>query len=169
MSKSSSTLASNLSKLSTISPTSTPQTFISAYAPKSRYQLNFTGPGRTKQSFKDECNINVIMSRYMNTGVIDFVSKHQPHYADVTALDYQSAMQAVAQAQSMFHELPSKIRSRFENNPAAFLEFVQDPRNQAEAHELGLLKPDYQPPKPNATAAPVADSEPASVVPKPDK
>jgi len=172
MSKSNQSINSNPSN--PIKSAHTQPFFISAYAPKNRCLLHTpSGEGRTKQSHKSECDINVIMARYMQTGVIDFVTKHQPHYGDVTALDYTTAMNQIAQAQSMFHELPSSVRNRFENNPAAFLDFVQDPRNAAEAHEMGLMRPDYQPPKPNATTAsldvPESIKKDAKQDPKTDK
>lgn len=158
MSKSNQSINSNPSN-----PTQLAQpNFITAYSKKNRSLLRFPATeGRTKQSHKSECDINVIMSRYMATGVIDFVTKHQPHYGDVTALDYQTAMNQIAQAQSMFHELPSAVRNRFENNPAQFLDFVQDPRNAAEAHAMGLMRPDYDPTPPKAATAPV--EPPASI------
>lgn len=119
--------------------------FITAYGPKTKCPMAFPSVGKTKQSFKDECDINVIMSRYMKTGVIDFVNKHQGRYGDVTGLDYQSAMQTISFAQSLFHELPSSVRTRFENDPAQFMDFVHDPSNEAEMHSLGLMKSDYVP------------------------
>lgn len=146
-----STLATDLHKNQLSQPTSTlNQTnqqipFITAYGPKTKTPMAFASIGRTKQSFKDECDINHIMARYMKTGVLDFVSKHQGRYGDVTGMDFMFAMEQVSKANSLFHELPSSIRTRFENNPALFLDFVHDPRNEAEMHSLGLMKPDYVP------------------------
>lgn len=105
------------------------------------HAILFNGPGRTRQSFKDECDINVIMSMYQQTGVIDFVTQHQAQYLDVTGHDFTQAANTVAAAQSMFHELPSGLRARFDNNPAAFLDFVHNDANRKEAEALGLLKP----------------------------
>jgi len=122
----------------------------------------FASTGKTKQSHKDECDVNRIMARYMQTGVIDFVNKHAPQYGDVTARDYTSAMNQVAAAQSMFYDLPSAIRNRFENNPALLLDFVQNPANKAEAHALGLMRPDYDP-------NPPAQSTPLPGVSQPEK
>lgn len=113
----------------------------SAYSKKSRVQVHFTGKGRTKQSFKAECDINTIISRFMRTGVLDFANKNQPRYGDTTGLEYQGAMQIVAGAKSLFNELPAALRDRFDNEPALFLDFVQDERNREEAQALGLLKP----------------------------
>lgn len=122
-------------------PTTQPQ-FRHAYSPRFRVGLSIDrSEDVTKQSFKSECDINVIMARYMNTGVIDFVTKHQAHYGDVSDVDYQTAMQTVAEANSMFEELPSQLRTRFGNDPANFLQFVSNPNNRPEMAELGLLKP----------------------------
>lgn len=141
-------------------------TFHTAYGPKLRIPIDFTGPGKTKQSFKDECNINVIMARYMKTGVIDFVSKHQGRYGDVTSMDFQESMQKVARAQTMFQELPSSIRNRFDNNPAQFLDFVQNPNNAEELHKMGLMKPDYVPPSKRPKDAPTAPPGAANTPPE---
>lgn len=115
--------------------------FISAYSPKQRVQVHNTTPSRTKQAFKAECDINNIISRFLKTGVLDFANKNQARYGDVTGLEYQDAMFKVAAARSLFNQLPAAIRDRFENEPAKFLDFVQDDKNREEAAALGLLKP----------------------------
>jgi len=119
---------------------------LSAYSQKNRVQLTCSTKGRTKQAFKDECDINIIIKRFMRTGVLDFTQKNQPRYGDCTGMEYQKAVQTVADAKTLFNELPAELRSRFDNEPALFLDFVQDERNMEEARELGLLKP-VEPPK----------------------
>lgn len=99
------------------------------------------GPSMTKQSFKDECDINKILARYQQTGVLDFANKYEPQYADVTSIDFTTAMNQVALAQSMFDDLPSSLRARFRNDPSLFIEFIDNPANHQEMRELGLLKP----------------------------
>lgn len=132
----------------------------SAYSPKLRVQLVCReGSGRTRQSFKDECDINNIMSRFQRTGVLDFVNRREPQYVDCTGLDYQRAQDLVLQAKAMFAELPSSLRSRFENDPARFLDFCQDPENQDELVKLGLAEkrvvaPQGAPPAPEGPAGP---------------
>lgn len=122
---------------------SKPKKPITAYGPKLRVQLKFPeGEGRTKRSFKDECDINVIMRRYAQTGVIEHVSRREPVYADVTGHDYQTAMDVLANARTAFAELPARIRDRFDNDPQKMLEFVHNDDNLAEARELGLLSPE---------------------------
>jgi len=86
---------------------------------------------------------------------------------DIPAIDYHEALNIVADAESMFEELPSTIRAQFENDPHKFLEFVQDPNNLDEMRELGLAKPptlsDKEPDKPKKKDAP------ASPEPSPDE
>lgn len=119
----------------------------SSFAPPPQIQVGFSTKGRTKQSFKAECDINQIMARFLRTGVLDFVQKNEPRYGDATGLEYQSAMLRVAGAKTMFNELPAKIREFFENEPGKFLDFVQNDKNHAECVEMGLLKPKAQPPE----------------------
>lgn len=135
-----------------------------AYKPlprcRRRSSLDFTGiPTRTKQSFKDECDINSIMKKYQRTGVIDHVNKHGGVYGECPAATFQEALALVDQAHNQFSELPSEARRRFNNDPAAFLSFVEDDNNREEAVLLGLIDA----PKADTVAAPVppAQAEPA--------
>lgn len=144
-------------------------TFNSAYSPKTRVQTFNTEPSRTKQSFKAECDINTIISRFLKTGTLDFAAKNEPRYGDCTGIEYQSAMQTVAAAKTLFQELPAALRARFENEPAHFLDFVHDEKNRDEARELGLLKPATEPVAAPATApaTPLAPTAPASTTEAP--
>ena len=128
------------------SPTSTPNTtmqsqkqFRSAYDPQKKVTVNFTGSGRTKQQFKDECDINHIMARFQQTGLLDFVNRGQPQYIDVTGHDYQTAMDTIANANSLFQQMPSALRAEFNNSPQEFVEFCENPANRPRMAELGLL------------------------------
>lgn len=128
--------------------------FNSAYSEKQRVQLTCTDPTRTKQSFKAECDINTIIARFLRTGVMDFAQKHEPRYGDCTGQEFQSAMNTVSRAQSLFLDLPAALRGRFENDPAKFLDFIQDTKNRDEAIELGLIAK----PKPAPSSDPVRES-----------
>lgn len=134
--------------------------FRSAYSPKTRVQLFTPEPSRTKQAFKAECDINTIIARYLRTGQIDLAQRLEPRYGDCTGLEFQAAMLTVKQAQTLFAELPSAIRSRFRNEPGEFLNFVQDEKNREEAQKLGLLKPEA----PRTEPAPAPAPSPASSV-----
>lgn len=93
---------------------------------------------QAKQSFKDECDINKIMARFQKTGILDHYTKHAPQYMDIPAIDYHEALNIIATAESMFEELPSEARKKFDNDPEKFLEFVQNPANAEQLADLGL-------------------------------
>lgn len=116
----------------------------SAYKPKLQQFLTCPeGPfGRTKQSFKAECDINNIMAKYQKTGVLDFARKNEPRYGDCIGAEYNAAMLVVAGARSMFEALPSSTRAFFDNDPALFLDFVDDPANYSKMAAMGLLVPE---------------------------
>lgn len=126
---------------------------ISAYSPeKLNTSLDLSQGDRTKQSFKEDCDINVIMSRYLKTGVFDFVSKYQGQYLDCTGADYQAAMDTVVQANEMFAALPSHLREQFDNDPEQFVSYCSDPSNRDGMAEMGLLQPSAIPtPQPGST------------------
>lgn len=109
--------------------------------------LKFPANSRwTKQSFKEECDINTIMSRYQSTGEMPVLDVRAPQYLDATGFDFQDMQNKVLEAQALFLELPSKLRTRFANDPGQFLEYVADPQNHAEMRELGLMSREVLPP-----------------------
>ena len=99
----------------------------------------FTKPSKAKQSFKAECNVNNIMKKYEKYGIIEHVNNHQAAYGDFSDVsDYQTSLNAVMAANDAFMELPAAIRKQFDNNPATFVAFVEDPNNQEKLIEMGL-------------------------------
>lgn len=111
----------------------------SAYEPHHRVQIKCGGGSRTKQSFKAECDINNIMAKYQKTGSLAHAQQHQGEYGFASAVSFHEAMNIVTQAEQMFASLPSTLRNRFSNDPGAYLDFVQNPDNEDEMRELGLL------------------------------
>ncbi|MCL4147298.1 UNVERIFIED_CONTAM: hypothetical protein GTU68_015673 [Idotea baltica] len=66
-------------------------------------------------------------------------------YGDFSNLpDYQTAFNAVLDANASFNALPSAVRARFNNDPAQFVEFASDPSNSDVLVDLGLAE---KPPK----------------------
>lgn len=113
--------------------------FQKAYGPRHKVKMTFNLPSRTKQSFVEESNINNIMSKYEKTGVLDHLNKHGGSYANLpTGLDFQASINMVIDAQNVFDDLPASIRSRFGNDPAAYLSFATDPSNKDELVRMGL-------------------------------
>ena len=104
-------------------------------------------PTLAQQQFKDECDINNILERFGVTGELP-TNTRLPQYGDFSGItDYQSALNAVMEAQEAFMALPAAVRARFANDPAAFVDFCSDESNRDEAIALGLvaLDPTVQP------------------------
>ncbi len=97
-----------------------------------------TGPGRTKQSQRDQCDIKIIMRQFVKTGMLNFVNTSQGEYMDAPETDYHTAQNIVIEANEMFAKMPSGLRKKFKNDPGEFLEFVHDPKNEDEMYSLGL-------------------------------
>lgn len=100
-----------------------------------------------QQQFLEESDINTIVRRFGLTGELptDF---REPLYGDYTGVwDYQTAMNAVRQADETFMTMPAHIRARFHNDPQELLEFLADNDNRAEAIKLGLVKEADEPAK----------------------
>lgn len=112
----------------------------SAYSPRCRVSLDLFEPTITKQSFSQDCDINIIMQRFEKTGIIDSINNRSPQYGDFSDItDYQGSLNQVMRAQEGFSALPASLRSRFDNDPALLLEFLQDSNNYDEAVKLGLI------------------------------
>lgn len=97
-------------------------------------------PSRTNQSFKDDCDVNLILSRYMKTGLSPFENAGKGSYADVSEVpDLLEAHLQIQNAKKAFDQLPSLIRKKLQNNPLMLEQYLADPANHEEAIELGLL------------------------------
>lgn len=117
------------------------------------------GPSLTQQSQTEEADINTIVKRFGLTGQLP-ENVRLPTYADFEeATDFQTAMNAVRAAEESFMRMPANVRARFQNDPAEFIEFFNDPANLEEARRLGLAVP--KPPEPAPAPAPGEPGKPA--------
>lgn len=114
----------------------------SAYEPSEDVGISFEGQDSlTQQHFKDECDVNNILARYDAELLLNSASGFSEEFVDLTDQgDYLDSMMKVVRAQEAFEAFPAKFRARFNNSPAEFLAFVDNPENNAEMISLGLLK-----------------------------
>lgn len=99
-------------------------------------------PVKTKQSFKNECNINNIVKKCIRTGSLPVVSG-EGFYGDFSNVaDFQTQCNRVNAMNSYFASLPAEVRAKFKHDPANLLGYVQDPKNYEECVEMGLLPKD---------------------------
>jgi phage internal scaffolding protein len=107
----------------------------------------------TKQSMKEECDINNILRQYQMTGVLSHVNEAQPQYADLPEpLEYQEALHKVQEAEAAFYRLPKEVRDRYGNDPAGLLQALANPAEAGFLQEQGIL---------NAPAVAGADAAPS--------
>lgn len=95
------------------------------------------GPSLTDQCYIGETDINTILKRYAQGD--SSVVRPSSIFADVSALgDFSGLLELVRKAQNDFESLPSDLRARFGNDPAALVAFLEDSTNDDEAIRLGL-------------------------------
>ena len=119
--------------------------FFTKYNPPPSPVSKVSGVSRTKQEFKRECDINVLVARAV-AGDLE-IPPISPAVIDATILpnSYEDAMDIVFMAQKAFSSLPSAVRDRFGNDPGALLAFLGDAANRDEAVKLGLIRPESAP------------------------
>lgn len=111
-------------------------------------------PSLTRQSEKEEADINTIVRNFGVTGRLP-ESIRVPTYGDFDQVnDFQSAMEAINQANRSFLAMPAETRARFFNDPQVFLEFCSDSRNLDEMRKMGLAVPLPEPPAPAPAPVP---------------
>lgn len=109
--------------------------------------IKFDQPSQTLQSFKDDADINCIIARFENTGVLvdpTVPVSRVPQFGDFSDMpSYQEAQNIIVAANNAFNDLSAKIRERFGNDPAAYFDFVQSLKegsdDYAEAIRLGIV------------------------------
>ncbi len=116
-------------------------------------------PSLAQQHMKDECDINVLVERFGVTGSMP-VAPLEPSYGDFSGVgDYYTALNKIKAADEAFMALPAKIRAKFDHDPNALLNYLQNEENRDEAIQIGLIdgKPVVEPvvsavetPKPDA-------------------
>lgn len=137
--------------------------FVTAYGPKFRQAQDFSEEvDMAKQSFKDECDVNRIMAKALKGQPVSWLNPKEPRWGvDVTGVDFRESMDVVAKSIEMFDQLPSAVRKKFQNDPAQFLEFIDNKDNEEEIYKMGLAKRAPPPPVPEPIAVRVVADPPA--------
>lgn len=101
-------------------------------------ELKCTDESRTKQSFEEESNINVIFARAIKNGWDPrLLPQAEMNYADVSSIgDFRDAQDRIVRGREIFESLSAQDRLTFGNDPGAFFEFAQDPANADEVVRL---------------------------------
>lgn len=103
---------------------------------------------RTKQSFKEECDINTIVERFGIGYDIPAGGIPAEAFGDFSdSADFHTLVNRLAVAREAFDMFPAPVRARFDNDPEKLVGFLSDDANRDEAERLGLV---FKRPKPDA-------------------
>lgn len=96
----------------------------------------------TQQHFRDECDLNKIVQRALQTGDMTiFTTQQRGEFYDASVVsDYADAMAMIDDVNDDFSSLPSAVRAQFGNDVSKYVEWMSDPANWEKAVELGLLE-----------------------------
>jgi len=98
------------------------------------------GPSLTKQEFKGECDINNIIARFHRDGFTRHLARGVPQFVDVSLVpDFRTAIEQVRAAEKFFGGLPAKVRARFGNDAARYLDEAGS-LSREELRELGMAE-----------------------------
>lgn len=101
----------------------------------------FRDVSRTVQSEERSANINFIFERLVSTGVMPVLNR-QELTGDYSYIgEFQDLQDRVLEGVTAFNALPAKLRDRFGNEPAKFMDFMMDAANIDEMRKLGLVDP----------------------------
>lgn len=120
-------------------------------------------PSLTKQAFKDECDVNLIVASFDTTGVLPASQQGgaiMPQFGDFSGIpDLASTYSTIYDAKAKFDVLPLSIRERFNYDPKLFFDFVGNPKNLDEMIRLGIAVKREEP-KPEPVVTPKSPEEP---------
>lgn len=98
------------------------------------------GDSLTQQHMSESTDINNMVKRYTQGGQIN-LNKRQPTFGIASAADFHTMQNAVADVRTQFNNLPSRLRSKFQNDPHMLLRWLENPANHDQAVKLGLIPP----------------------------
>lgn len=92
------------------------------------------------RAYAKECDINLIVDRFMRTGEMLPPAPEGLQYGDDTARPrYEESKKLVLESEAWFESLPAKLRRRFDNQLSVMMEFMENSDNYEEAKELGII------------------------------
>lgn len=94
-------------------------------------------PSLTQASDAEDADINVIMARYGQTGLLPAINIQALTGDFSNVVDFREAQERIKEANDEFAKVPADLRRRFDNDPQRFIEWVTNDENKDEAIKLG--------------------------------
>jgi hypothetical protein len=116
-----------------------------------------------EQNHRDKVEINNIVNKH---GISRLIATRQAQdliFDENPTNDFQEAMNLLKKGRDVFMQLSSKERAEFNNDPAQYLDYVQNPANKEALIERGWAKapPPPEPPVKVEVTNPVTPTETA--------
>jgi len=93
----------------------------------------------TKQAFKEQCDFNLVIKNYQQTGTINHIRRGEPMYGNFDQrMDLMDATLRVNEAQAIFDGLESGIREVAGNDKLKFAELLETPEGRMKLYDAGL-------------------------------
>ncbi len=111
------------------------------YRGKPRVQTKDFEESSTIQSDAHNADVNKIMARYHQTGIIESLDESQLMFRDVSEFtDLKDALNQVILAEAEFMKLPSKVREIFEHDVALWLDSAHDEEKRDALVAAGFIE-----------------------------
>jgi phage internal scaffolding protein len=94
----------------------------------------------TEQAQRALTDVHALLEPAIKKGLLRHSYDFEGEYDDIPAITYEDALNVKAKAESMFEQLPSAWRNKFNNDPKQFLDFTQNPDNGPEMAKMGMLR-----------------------------
>lgn len=104
-----------------------------------RFQARPSGDSPVQQGEYRGTDLNKIVERAKANMAPLPSGARQPMWGYFSEPDFMAAQNLMVEVNVNFSQLPSKVRDMFQNQPQLLMRFVQDPNNEAQAIELGLI------------------------------
>jgi len=105
-----------------------------------RHYHSVDGKSRTQQSDAEQNDLNKMAAKHLSHRVKNGdPNGAQPVFGYVPSETYHEMLNRVTDTQNAFNRLPARVRTKFHNDPAQMLRFVEDKRNYKEARKMGLI------------------------------
>ena len=92
------------------------------------FAQDFSGESKTQQHFTESCDVNNIIANFRATGIDPYAHRAtNQKFGYASSVSFTEAMQNIAEIKTKFHELPSRVRSDFQNDPAQWLDSLTTP------------------------------------------
>lgn len=103
-----------------------------------RVLSNIPTQSKTEQAHKADVNINTIMAKARRGQMVP--QTQGGLYGDFTGMpDFHEAQNRIQDAYNDFMRLPATMRKKFNNDPGYLLDFLNNPENESEAQQMGLI------------------------------